>query len=165
MFGLRWAIRDEEVIGSITKLELLVGSDGLALFLGTVVGPYLQERAQARFQNEGDDVTGPWLPLSPATVSIREATGHPGEHPINRRTGELEEWVTQGDTFAYPVGAGATLKYPGRDASGTLKSKVETAQRGKKSPLTPPRPVLGVNETDLLFITAALHAAIEEASR
>lgn len=164
MYGLRWSIRDEQVLAAVGRLEALVSSDGLALFLGTTVGPYLQQRAKQRFQNEGDDVVGAWLPLNPTTVTIREATGFTGEHPINRRTGELEEWVTQGDFFPYPIGAGATMVYPGKDASGTLKAKVETAQKGKASPATPPRPVLGVNETDLLFITAALQSAVEAAS-
>jgi hypothetical protein len=165
MYGLRWAIRDKEVIHSITKLEMLVGPDGLATFLGATVGPYLRQRAQERFQSEGDDVTGPWLPLDPTTVAIRDATGFGGEHPINRRTGELEDWVTQGDTFGYPIGSGATLLFPSNEPTGRLRTKVETAQKGKKSPATPPRPVIGVNEKDLLFITAALAAAIQGASK
>lgn len=166
MIGIRYDLNDKEVKSLFRKLEVLMGAEGLATFLGTTVGPYLRERAEDRFAMEGDDVTGPWAPLSDVTVAIREGTGFPGAHPINRRTGELEEWVTQGNYFAYPVGPDmASLRFPGSDPSPSVKRKLDTAQRGKTSPTTPPRPVLGVNEKDLLFVTAALHAAIEAAGR
>lgn len=166
MIGLRYDFNDSDVRKSIRKLQLLLGTEGLLTFLGTTVAPYLRERAEERFAMEGDDVTGPWAPLSDVTVAIREGTGFPGAHPINRRTGELEEWVTQGNYFAYPVAPNtAAMRFPGTQPSASVARKYQTAQRGKTSPTTPPRPVLGVNEKDLLFVTAALHAAIEVAGR
>jgi hypothetical protein len=164
---LYWAIHEDDVVAAITKMELLLGPDGLAGFLGTSVGPYLRERTENRFVNEGDDVTGPWAPLHPATVAIREASFYNigGEHPINRRSGELEDWVTQGNYFPYPTGVGASMQYPSKEPSGELRDKLTTAQKGRANPNTVARPVLGVNEKDLLFVMAALAAAVEVASK
>jgi hypothetical protein len=162
-----WDVREEDVLASVTKLEMLLGGDGLSAFLGGTVGPYLRERTQQRFANEGDDVTGPWAPLHPATVAIRESLPYQigGEHPINRRSGELEEWVTEGNYFPYPTGVGATLQYPSKTPSGELRTKMQRAQVGDPTVNTVARPVLGVNEKDLLFVLTALAAAVEVASK
>ena len=160
---LYWAVHDDDVERAVTKLELLLGSEGLAAFLGGTIGPYLRERTQQRFANEGDDVVGPWAPLQPATVAIREASmfNIGGEHPINRRSGELEDWVTEGNYFPYPTGVGASMQYPSKKPSGELRDKLQTAQGGRAEPRTVPRPVLGLNEKDLLFAITALAAAVE----
>jgi hypothetical protein len=162
-----WSITDQDVERQMDKLIALLSPEGAMGFLGGSVGPYLKQRAQSRFAQEGDDVSGAWLPLAPATQAIREASNYPvaGDHPINRRSGELEDWVTQGGWNSYPTALGASLQYPARQPTGELRVKVETAQKGKVNPRTPPRPVLGVNETDLLFITAAYAMAIEAAGQ
>jgi hypothetical protein len=162
---LYWAVHDDDLQAGIAKLALLLGSEGLTTFLGATVGPYLRERTQQRFANEGDDVVGQWAPLQPATVAIREASmfNIGGEHPINRRSGELEDWVTEGNYFPYPTGVGASMQYPSKKPAGELRDKLKTAQGGRADPRTVARPVLGVNEKDLLFVTAALAAAVEVA--
>jgi hypothetical protein len=167
MTDLYWAIHDRDVVEAVTKMELLLSAEGLMTFLSTSVGPYLRERAQDRFANEGDDVTGPWAPLHPATVAIRESLPYQigGEHPINRRSGELENWVTQGNYFPYPLAGGAALQYPKGKPTGELYDKVKTAQQGKPEANTVARPVIGVNEKDLLFVMAALAAAVEVAAK
>lgn len=164
-YNILWGVREEDALAAVEKLALLLSGPGLSTFLGASVGPYLRERTQQRFANEGDDVTGPWAPLHPATVAIRESLPYQigGEHPINRRSGELEDWVTQGNYFPYPTGVGATLQYPKGKPSGELLDKLKTAQGGRANPKTVARPVLGVNEKDLLFVTAALAAAVEVA--
>jgi len=159
---LHFSMNDAAVQKSLTDLAVLLSPVGMTAFLGGQVGPYLARRAGERFQSEGDDVTGPWAPLKPATVQIRESQGYPGDHPINRRTGELEEWVVQGGWDAYPQGIGATLRFPGKTPQGELRSKVETAQKGKGYPSTVARPVLGINERDMLFVIAALNANIAQ---
>lgn len=160
--GIYTKVDDRALRRALDNLIVLLSPAGAAAFLGSTVGPYLSERAQKRFANEGDDAVGMWAMLKPATVMIREKQGYGGEHPINRRTGELEEWVVNGGWDAYPSGFGASLRYPERAPAGELRSKVETAQRGRSEPATVPRPVLAVNETDLLFVQAALVAGIEE---
>lgn len=156
--------QNEDVLDAFEKLIVLTSPNGMMSFLHTVIGPYLSKRAGERFASEGDDVTGPWAPLKEATIRIRETEGF-AAGPINRRTGELENWVVQGGWNAYPTGFGASMRYPGREPSGELRRKVETAQKGRVYPSTEPRPVLGVNEADLLFTLTALGTAFEEAVR
>lgn len=166
MTTLGYFVDDKDVTVALFNLQALLSPVGMSAFLGAQIGPYLSKRAKERFQSEGDDVTGPWAPLKPATVAIRESIpGVGGEHPINRRTGELENWVVRGGWNAYPTGFGASMEYPKKKPSGELRKKVETAQRGDKRSNTVARPVVGVNEQDLLFFQAALMAGIEQAIR
>ena len=157
MFG-----ESEAVETMLAMMDSRLSPEAIAGFLGANIDPYLRRRAGERFANEGDDVVGTWLPLSSGTVAIREGLGFSGAHPINKRTGELEDYITGGGANpGIPVaGLGATLKFPGRTATGELKSKVETAQRGKPATggmrATPPRPVLGMNARDLSFTVMSL---------
>jgi len=146
----------------LRKLDLALTSSGLQIFLGTAVGPYLKKRASDRFASEGDDVTGKWAELLPATQAIRQMGQWPvgASHPINRRSGELENWVTKSNVLAVPTSTGAALQYPRDAPKGELRKKVKTAQEGGQAPNarnpTVPRPVLGVNETDLAAISQML---------
>ena len=139
----------------LQNLELKLAPPNIAAFLHVEVDPYLAMRAANRFSNEGDDVTGPWAPLQPATQAIRSSQGFGASHPINVRTGELERYIVNsgGDTSVNP--AGATLTFPGSPASGELADKVQTAQSGRGVPPTVPRPVLGLNQNDLLAVLTA----------
>lgn len=148
---------------ALERLVLLLSPQGMSAFLGVEIGPYLSERAKQRFQNEGDDVVGEWAPLQEATVNIRQGLNLPGEHPINRRHGILENWVVRGGWHAYPAGFGGALRYPANDPSGTTREKVVTAQQGSISPSTVARPVLGVNENDMIFVLTALAFSVQEA--
>lgn len=146
---------------SMESLALLLSSSGMAVWLSSTVGPYLKQRAGNRFANEGDDVSGKWAPLSQGTVNIRQTEGFGGEHPINVRTGEMENWVVQGGWHSYPNAVGASLQFPETTPSGRLAKKVRGAQQGEGK--APPRPVLGVNENDMLFVMSALAFSVDEA--
>jgi len=148
---------------ALERLVLLLAPQGMASFLQLEIGPYLRERAKQRFRDEGDDVTGDWAPLQEATINIRESQNIPGEHPINRRHGGLENWVVDGGWNAYPAGFGGALRYPAHEPSGKTREKAITAQSGSVSPASVPRPVLGVNEKDLIFVATALAFSIHEA--
>lgn len=163
--GFYTKVDDKALRRALENLISLLSPVGAAAWLGEAVGPYLSERAGTRFATEGDDASGQWLPLKEPTIAIREEQGYGGAHPINRRTGELEEWVVDGGWDAYPTGFGASMRYPGTQPAGELRKKVETAQRGRPDPNTAPRPVLAVNETDLLFVTAAFAASMTEVFR
>lgn len=136
----------------------------MSAFLRSQMLPELRRRARARFGNEGDEASGPWAELRPATVDIREAMGYPGEHPINRRSGALERWVTGADAavagYSTGDGTGAQMTWPATEPTGTLGKKYRTAQKGRpnqreKSPTTVPRPVVAVNQADMNFFTTA----------
>lgn len=157
---------DFEIVGDaagvqamLSHLDSALSPVAMAGFLGVEIGSYLKERARNRFESEGDDVTGKWAPLMDSTVRVRE-TGPwniSGEHPINKRTGELEEYITGSDIFAWAHSMGATVRYPGRVTNKrSIRAKMETAQRGKANPKTPARPVLGMNERDLAFVITEL---------
>lgn len=150
----------EYVDKMLARLDQKIGPQGLTAFLSVTVYPYLLDRAKERFQSEGDDVVGKWTPLAPQTQIIRQSMGYGGSHPINRRTSELEDYITQGRVAAAVQATpdGAFLKHPASAPSGRLKSKVKTAQMGdpKFGRGTPPRPVLGMNERDLGFVMAAM---------
>jgi len=147
----------------IANLMRVLSEHGLVAFLEAEVGPYLSRRAGERFANEGDDVVGTWAPLRPATQAIRAESPYAigPDHPINRRSGELENWVVQGGWNAYPEGYMATLEYPGSLPTGDLLDKVKTAQSGDVATNTVARPVLGLNENDMLWFIAAMTANVE----
>jgi len=141
---------------AIRLLNLAVQPDHLAGWLsGTVVG-ILQARAHTRFDTEGDDaVGGPWEPLSPVTVKIRESIGFPGAHPINHRTGQLRNFVT-GDQGVLTSSAGSVLLSWPREPGGRMLKKLTTAQSGNDR--APARPVLGVDFADAELIAQSLRA-------
>lgn len=155
---------DFEIVGDRRGVQAMLNSidsalspEGLSAFLGLAVGPWVKERAADRFAQEGDDVTGKWAPLQDATVEIRQKAGFGGDHPINKRTGELEEYITQGQIGVTAAPGVATLKYPKNPpATKGLKQKMSTAQRGRGYPATVPRPVLGLNERDLAQVMTML---------
>ena len=140
----------------LNHLDSALSPVGLSAFLFGSVTPWLRQRAADRFASEGDDVSGKWEPLKESTIEFREHMGL-GAHPINRRTGELEEYITQGNGRIIATPLGASLAYPGTDTvSQHLTNKVKTAQSGKKYPRTPARPVLGVDEKDLAYVVTQL---------
>lgn len=155
---------DIEIVGDrngvqamLMRLETSTSPVGLAAFLHGAVGPMVLRRATQRFENEGDDVSGKWAPLANSTVEIREKSGFGAEHPINKRTGELEAYITGSGWNVTAAPAMATLRFPGKQTSKrSVREKMKTAQQGRSRPSTVPRPVLGLNEQDLLSVMTML---------
>lgn len=121
---------------------------GLQDFLQDDLASYLQDRVRYRFGVQGDDASGPWTPLSPATENIRASKGYPPAGPINVRTGDLRNFLlsNRGDTTR--MSDIHMLTYPTDPPTPELFEKVRTAQRGKPSPNTPERPVLALGVYD-----------------
>lgn len=157
----------------ISHLDTALNPVAIATFLGGVVAPYLGERAESRFSNEGDDVVGRWAPLQASTEMFREQGRNQGlwgvgdAHPINVRTHELELYITSGVGNTTPTPSGAILQYPNPSAgsSRSLREKMKTAQQGRQKPRTVPRPVIGLNERDMTFVLMALATSIQKAGR
>jgi len=163
------SILDIQIVGDSAGVERLLkhlhssmSAESMTHFLNTKIGPYLQERAKARFRGEGDDVVGQWAPLSEATMSFRRS-GRERQlwsvgdaHPINVRTHELERYITGGFDPAYPTTMGASLLFPHRAGRGgkKIRDKINQAQQGSSK--GPKRPVLGVNERDATFVLVEL---------
>lgn len=142
----------------LAELEKRLSSEGLADFLSDRVDGFLRARIAQRFSGEGDDVSGAWHPLTVATSMIRASQGFPPDHPINVRTGDMRSFLVNSASDVKEHSLGATLKHPPPTTNKFINEKIRTAQQGKSRPRTPPRPVIGVNENDLLFVTSELAA-------
>lgn len=130
---------------------------GLRHFLRNTVEPFLVRRIENRFRREGDDVTGRWHPLSVATEAFRRRAGFPAAHPINVRTTQMRDYLENSSATINPVGGDMSLVYPGQSPNALTEKKIRVAQRGqRRRPVTPPRPVLGMNRNDLQYITSEL---------
>lgn len=153
------------VHAGLSRLERALTGSGLADFFATTAAPYLAARAQNRFAQEGDDVVGAWAPLRLYTQNIRASQGYGAAHPINRRTGEMENYIVGSPPAIVSGTDGGVMRFPGPPASGKLVEKIRTAQigfdGGKGGPSTVPRPVLGVNATDLEALLIGLAKHIE----
>lgn len=150
---------DRQVARMLARLNTTLDPVSLGFWLDTKVDPWVRRRASERFAKEGDDVSGAWAPLKPATARFRQ--NHPQGpfppfHPINKRTGELERYITQSDNEVRITTGSAHLIMPGTPPRGELKKKVTTAQAGKPYPKTVARPVMGLNERDLLAVLTDL---------
>lgn len=162
---------DAGVARMLKHLDTAMNPLAIAEFLGIKIGPYLQERAKQRFKHEGDDVVGSWAPLKPATQDIRrlgrESQGWDvgDAHPINQRTHKLERYITGNAGSVNAHSLGATLTFPKKSAAKGLRDKMSTAQMGRNRPPTVARPVLGMNEADLLFVITQLAFHIKEPGR
>lgn len=161
-----YVLSDKDVESKLWALDTALNPVAIAAFLGADVDPYIRTRARQRFRDEGDDVSGKWAPLHEATWQWRSnIPGISPEHPINRRTGELETYITESPHNLNYHTVGATLIMPGKKPSGELKDKVTTAQSGRADPNTQPRPVIGMNERDLTAVMTMLFLYIARASK
>lgn len=160
-----YVISEKDVQSKLWALDTALNPFAIARFLGAEVDPYIRTRARQRFRDEGDDVTGKWEPLHEATWNWRMNEGYPPEHPINKRTGELETYITDSPHNINVNTLGAVLVMPGHPPTGELKDKVSTAQTGRVDPNTRPRPVIGMNEQDLTAVMTMLFLYIAKASQ
>lgn len=133
-----------------------VSPQGVHTFLADIAEPLLDDRLEHRFAAEGDDAVGQWLPLRPATQAIRASQGFGAAHPINIRTREMIDWMLSASVDVSIVGGDGVLTFPARGAPPSVASKIETAQGGRANPRTPPRPVVGLSDTDSVLITRDL---------
>lgn len=161
-----------EIIGDDSGVErmlaLMAGilsPAGITGWMESEVEPFLKGRARARFANEGDDVVGKWAGLKESTQEARASLGYNPDHPINVRTSEMEQYVTDSKaTYADEVW-GVQMTLPGEPPTGLLEEKMMVAQIGGGEYNTVPRPVLGLNETDMAAALLSLANYIQLAGR
>lgn len=162
-FSLEVTIDTVDLEATLVRMETSLSPIGLSIFLIGGVLPWVKERAQARFTDEGDDVSGKWAPLETSTQEFRTngPWGVGASSPINKRSGDLEDYITKSNATLATGADSAYMVYPDRAPTGALDEKVRTAQSGKDKPKTPPRPVLGLNETDLAYTMQILQFYVE----
>lgn len=110
----------------------------------------LHRQVAERFADEGDNASGKWAPLSPATLDIKERLGY-GGNPANVRTGRMREWLLNDGGDLDMMGDGMFFTYPG-DVPGGMADRFETAQFGSAETGAPPRPVIAADGDDLMSI-------------
>lgn len=147
---------DTGVQAMLRKLDTAFDPIGLAIWMKASVDPYLRARALGRFRAEGDDASGKWEPLQASTASIRAESGFGPTHPINKRTGEMENFILNTRSSFFTTNMGVEMEFPGRQPQGELEDKIKTAQAGRDMPATTARPVLAINETDLAYVLTSL---------
>jgi hypothetical protein len=150
---------DQAMAGAfIAELNRRVQPASLAAFVHHTVGPFIRRRIDQRFLGEGDDVTGRWHPLTMATQMIRAQKGYPPDHPINRRTNLMHNFLVSDPGQTRISGPLIEFTHPQPTGDGLMNQKIETAQAGRRRPFTPARPVVGLNTNDMLFVTSELAA-------
>lgn len=145
-----------------SKINALSGHS-LGEFFDEIAVPWFIERAEDRFEGEGDDAVGAWAPLRFPTRAVRKDAGYGATGPINVRTGKLKEYVLDSQGDVRSTGSSASLKWPDATPRGLTGTKVRTAQRGSKTSNTVARPVIAMNETDYQQVTTALTSWIAAA--
>lgn len=157
----------ESVLKLLNDVERSVAPPALAFFLSSMVSPYFEDQIVDRFAGLGGDGVpgGSWAPLQESTVRIRHALGFYDDYAINERSGDLLEWIAMSREFTQtPIGAGMSI--PDEDeGNGELWHKLKVAQVGHvqsasemiPGAYTPPRPVLTMNDEDLIAVTKMLH--------
>lgn len=162
-FSIEMSVDEVEHLFEKT-LEAVQGPSLEALMIGPV-HKYFETEIVNRFAYQGDRVVGHWPDLAEATQNIRQDLGFAPEWPINIRTEEMFHTVTQEADFDFTPNS-AEMVLPGRAGEhGLVAQKIEHAQMGATdntfvdfsgnqqyfSP-TPPRPVLGADEQDLVAV-------------
>lgn len=154
----------EKLLGA---LDSTFNQTGLTIFMHQHVAPYINKRARSRFANEGDDaVGGAWHPLTQVSQDIRAWGISKGiwpsispDHPINKRSGELERHITGGNGVVTSSLADTSLTFPGKTPTRGVERKLKGAQLGDRGPA---RPVLGLSqrdETDILMLLSMYMAS------
>jgi len=149
----------------LTRAMIALSGGSLAAWMDGPAQNHVHEDIALRFAYEGDSKSGNWEPLAEGTNAIRQALGFPPVTPINIRTGELERAVTEQDQITTGPDW-AVLDIPGDDLDPLTRRKLETAQAGRAdNPIsgfgaTPARPVLAVDESDMMVLLDTLAAHI-----
>lgn len=153
-------IDEKDVEETLHRLQLKLSPVLLSPWMLGYLEPYFSKRALERFHSEGDAASGPWAALAQTTVERRLEAGFGGAHPINYRTGELEDYITSADGNTDVEGEGAVVfTYPGNPPEDQdIYAKLTGAQQGigPNNERFPPRPVLAVGEMDAIDVTLGL---------
>lgn len=155
---------DIDIVGSKRSVEAMLdhldsalSEIGMQIFMNGRIAPWLRERAEARFRDEGDDATGRWQALSEPTQDWRVNYGFHPSHPINRRTGQLEDYIMSSPARVVATKGFADLTWPAAPPSNPITAKkLRVAQRGWDNPRTPSRPVVALGESDLVHTLTQL---------
>lgn len=149
-------VEDDDVEAAFQRAQEAMSPIMLMGFLTFEADEFMKKEIEARFRDEGDSATGPWLPLSETTNKIRRELGYPDVTPINERSGALRD-ALEADRDYRIIADGVQMDLPGTNLPDKVKNRLRVAQQGAppgsnpKFPnsATPPRPVLGIQSGDI----------------
>lgn len=162
MTSIRWASETEDhgVEKLLTTLDRALDAASIAFWMQAEAKRHIQDRAKKRFASEGDDVSGPWAPLAPATIADRLRQQYPAG-PILHRTGELEDYIVNSQGSMDIGSASVSFETPEATGDPELAAKFNTAQIGTGR--VPARPVIGLNASDAETLLTSLSYNIQTA--
>lgn len=149
-------VDDKFADAALMVLATSTSPAGLSVFLAGRARNWLQERAEARFADAGDDASGPWRPLAESTQHIRSRLGFGADAPINVRTGFLKGTITAARGEVFLDALGSTMSWPDTSISPEIEHRYNQAQLGNLRTKAPARPVVAMNLTDAAGILALL---------
>lgn len=153
---------DEQVV--FQMLDMAVGYVGMYTMVGDVAGRVTGAIKEGFEFEASPSVAGEgiqWKELAWFTIQEREHHGFPGRHPINERTGEMVEVLTQEADVDQTGPDEFTAEMPGR-MTPFVEQKVRTAQFGDPFSKTVPRPVLPtLNSAEELVLVQVAEASLQ----
>lgn len=148
----------DERIAKLSDMEMTLLTNGAMV-------QFLSERVSKRFESSGDAASGPWAPVSQATLDMR--ISNMGTEPLID-TGTLRSWAENPPGTAGVAAAGiVALDYPTIPPGDSITNyKYLMAQFGinntfgRPGMATPARPIFAVDGTDLSGIMLILFSHI-----
>lgn len=135
-------------LAMIERTRLKLSAAPLAGWMSGFVDPFLKTRTAMNFAAESSPKGDPWASLAPSTIQRRLDEGFPAG-PIQYRTGEMYNFLTEGRSDLTAMASGVKMVYPSeKTPPGKLKYKVGSAQAGNMRTGAPPRPVMGLTLQD-----------------
>lgn len=164
-------VHEEQVLAIFAAVEHSIQPSQLWEFMEDTAWPFMEKKLVDRFAYEGDSASGTWPSLSPATVNIKEKLDAEMPDAPNVRTGELMEYITTSH-LSSPTSDGAVMVFPDVPSDPIMRRKIEVAQFGDPGPNwlnpamrpTPARPVIAVDESDMVLMLKALSVHIVSAA-
>jgi hypothetical protein len=167
--GALVAVDATSVDAVLDGIEDAISPYSLLQFMIHDVAPYLSEQIVDVFAGLGNDSIpgGGWAPLEDSTLKIRHALGYWDDYAINERSGDLLHYLTHSHDIQLEA-FGSSITVPGDTTDPILWKKLKVAQEGwtqganemLPGAVTPARPILGLNDADLMAVTAMLQVHI-----
>lgn len=152
------SVNSAQVDELLDNMELALSPAAFIAFLAGEVEPLFQEIARENFDAEGTR-NDPWPELAYNTQRRRQELGFGPAHPINIRTGHLEDYILSNGVITELEG-GAEWVWPRPTSDAELSKKFKTAQRGDGRSNTPERPIVEASEQDFLTVITLLEDQI-----
>lgn len=157
----------EKVEKDLETAQGRVSEAGLAMMVRHLLIPIASTSSRARIESQKTAGGGRWRPLKESTQRVRRSLNLPGiygHYPINKRTGNLEKFLQNTDSEIAILPEFIQGSWPANvSMDGTrLMYAYHTAQAGSKQWGTPPRPIVALAATEMLYLDQMTRLYIEQ---